>query len=349
MAQEANKEGTHVEMAGASTVGGRVAWLDSLKGILIFLVVFGHVLLPAPKGDGILLLTYSSIYVFHMPLFVFVSGLLSKHAIDSGGSLRADRVLTYLFFGLAFNFVLRVAEGGPVTFEKLVSFPSAPWYLISLAFWHAAVPFLARLRPGAGIALTALVSVGASVMEPQTDIMAISRTAHFFPYFAAGYYLSLDNMAKLREKRVRAACLVAGLGALVSYAVFFDQLRPLQFFVYGNNACSLPLSTAIPGYLLISAVGVALSLGLIAIAPGTDSFIVVMGSRTLQIYVIHRLIREWMERAGFYEIIAELDVLPLLTLLLGISIIICIVASWSGFTKATEKVMGLGWSFMLKE
>ena len=348
MARGSNKEGAHVGAAGTGTEKGRIEWLDSLKGMLIFLVVFGHVLLPAPRDGNLISVVFSAIYAFHMPLFVFVSGLLSKHAVDARGNLRAERVLTYLFLGFAYNFILRVAEGGPLTFEKLISFPSAPWYLVSLALWQAAVPFLARLRPGAGIALTAVVGAAASLLESQTDIMAISKTAHFLPYFAAGYYLGVPHMSKLRERRARVACLVVGIVVLAAYAASFDQLRAFQFFVYGNNACTLRLSVALLGYLLMSAIGVALSLGVIAIAPSLGGPLSVMGRRTLQIYVIHRLVRELMERAGFYEAIAEMGELPLLAFLFCVSVVMCLVCSWSVFTKATDKIMRLRWGLMLK-
>lgn len=45
---------------------------DSLKGILILLVIIGHVI-PEPLDDSLL---RSVIYSFHMPLFIFLSGFL---------------------------------------------------------------------------------------------------------------------------------------------------------------------------------------------------------------------------------------------------------------------------------
>ena len=54
--------------------------LDNIKGILIFLVVFGHFLigyaLKHQKSLSYKIVNY--IYGFHMPLFIFSSGFLSK-------------------------------------------------------------------------------------------------------------------------------------------------------------------------------------------------------------------------------------------------------------------------------
>ena len=51
----------------------RDAKIDNLKGILIFLVVFGHLLeLVITKGHAKYI--YELIYSFHMPFFIFLSG-----------------------------------------------------------------------------------------------------------------------------------------------------------------------------------------------------------------------------------------------------------------------------------
>ena len=53
-------------------VNGRNRSVDAVKGILIFLVVIGHVLLGTLDEN---IIRYT-IYSFHMPAFFFVSGYL---------------------------------------------------------------------------------------------------------------------------------------------------------------------------------------------------------------------------------------------------------------------------------
>ena len=56
-----------------TTFPNRIAYFDILKGIAIFLVVLGHCLqifTPNWQENKIAL----SIYMFHMPLFIFISG-----------------------------------------------------------------------------------------------------------------------------------------------------------------------------------------------------------------------------------------------------------------------------------
>ena len=56
-------------------------FFDNLKAVLIFLVVLGHFLLPI-HGDNPLVVVKRLIYIFHMPLFVFVSGYFAKKILQ---------------------------------------------------------------------------------------------------------------------------------------------------------------------------------------------------------------------------------------------------------------------------
>ncbi len=59
----------------------RIEWIDNLKGILIILVVLGHVI-SSYNGAGITNrfceIVFSIIYSFHMAAFIFISGYLFK-------------------------------------------------------------------------------------------------------------------------------------------------------------------------------------------------------------------------------------------------------------------------------
>ena len=56
----------------------RIALFDNIKGLLIILVVAGHMMQPIHNDNPTLSTTFDIIYLFHMPLFVFMSGLLPR-------------------------------------------------------------------------------------------------------------------------------------------------------------------------------------------------------------------------------------------------------------------------------
>ena len=58
-------------------------FIDNLKVILIFLVVFGHLIERYIDTNLTLRGLYMFIYTFHMPLFIFVSGFLPKNIYKS--------------------------------------------------------------------------------------------------------------------------------------------------------------------------------------------------------------------------------------------------------------------------
>lgn len=55
----------------------RDSYWDSLKFYLILLVVLGHTLEIVVTDGSFSRALYNSIYLFHMPLFIFVSGRFS--------------------------------------------------------------------------------------------------------------------------------------------------------------------------------------------------------------------------------------------------------------------------------
>lgn len=56
--------------------------VDIAKGIGILLVVFGHTMSPVMEGHNVLEWLYSVIYVFHMPLFFFISGFVATKLVS---------------------------------------------------------------------------------------------------------------------------------------------------------------------------------------------------------------------------------------------------------------------------
>ena len=86
-------------------------YFDNLKAVLIFLVVLGHFLLPI-HDNAVLVILKRLIYVFHMPLFVFVSGYFAK-TIYHNGTFNFKRILylikAYILFVIAIQLVYVLA------------------------------------------------------------------------------------------------------------------------------------------------------------------------------------------------------------------------------------------------
>lgn len=155
--------------------------LDNAKGILITLVVIGHMLLPIQGTTRGVTNFFYMIYAFHMPAFVFISGLLAQriytrvpkpahapaencaqrhphHAANASatqqvttvGHFNGRRWCSTLWLYLLFQFILFFSEipayGRTTRFPDFLHTSGAPWYLLALLLWYLMIPLFVGCR-----------------------------------------------------------------------------------------------------------------------------------------------------------------------------------------------------------
>ena len=126
--------------------------LDNAKGILITLVVIGHMLLPIQGTTRGVTNFFYMIYAFHMPAFVFISGLLAQRIYTRVPKPHFNwrRWCSTLWLYLLFQFILFFSEipayGRTTRFPDFLHTSGAPWYLLALLLWYLMIPFLAGCR-----------------------------------------------------------------------------------------------------------------------------------------------------------------------------------------------------------
>jgi fucose 4-O-acetylase-like acetyltransferase len=205
----------------------RSARLDNIKGLMIVLVVFGHVLelLPPQSWTGV----YVGIYLIHMPVFVFVSGYLTSLR-RSPGELVRELVLLYGVAQVAWCGFLwlgaAIADLPPPTWAQMLGLvPSqALWFLFSLFVWRLLAPALAEAqRP----LLWLLFLCGFAAMAGRTPLdltLSASRTVAFWPFFAAGLWSRLHGWPLTAAARTRFdPLLLAGGCALLAGLTWWAQ------------------------------------------------------------------------------------------------------------------------------
>lgn len=271
----------------------RIALFDNLKGLLIILVVFGHIAHPVHNANPVLSFAFDVIYLFHMPLFVLMSGLFAKGAYRDG-KLNVNRIISFIVLGFAYQLALALINGAKLTPQRICAFTSAPWYLISMACWYATTPLLTRLGAARGMALSMSISLLSGMVDLSSGFLAIGRTCAFLPYFALGYYLRPSTIASLRERKGLWAAVA--LAAVIVVSRLLDPEAYGWFFpmVYGDNPYGEGLGMGIAQRLAAFAVGTVMSLAVLKLAPSHTSRLTALGRRTLQVYVLHRLIRAWL-------------------------------------------------------
>lgn len=208
----------------------RSAWIDRWKGLLILLVVAGHVAgsvaAQVPwKDSAPWQYVYKTIYLFHMPAFFFLSGMLF-HPDEPLRFLvrRAKRLIVpYLVLGVFSILVFQVMEGG---FHRLAA---------GNAYWSAR---------GGDAAWVPWVSLLYGAPLPGTDGFRCNSVLWFLPCL---FTMQLLLLALVRLPR--AVCLL------------FGAASPFFFVALNRIGCpSLPWGlSAVPKFFVFAVAGWAFS------------------------------------------------------------------------------------------
>lgn len=268
----------------------RDPYLDNARGILIALVVLGHVV--ETLGGGVLDSAYLWIYSFHMPAFVAVSGYLTRSW--TGTPRQAAGVVTsllvpYLVLDLLHEAVVTLLDGGRFDITPLRP-AFTLWFLLALALWRLATPVLRVMRYPLAFALA--VSLLVPLDRALGTTLTLGRVVGFLPFFVLGLVCTPGTLARLRDAtRTWRALAVAYLVALGAFCLVVEgRVRGSLLFLRGSYA-DLD-QTALDG--IVTRAGVLLGgfLGLLAVlllTPRGSSWLTRWGRNSLAVYVLHAL------------------------------------------------------------
>lgn len=165
--------------------------IDTFKGIMILLVIFGHSIEGLISNKEILVI-YNFIYSFHMPAFAFISGYLSK----GNGEVNVDKLIKsllipFIVFSIIYEIPYIVETGAISWYIQGLSPNRILWYLVSLFSWRLITPFVMRFR------MPMLIILAIAILSPCVPyngyIFSIGRTIVFFPFYLLGVMLFLDK------------------------------------------------------------------------------------------------------------------------------------------------------------
>lgn len=158
--------------------------IDNIRAILIFLVVLGHLIeiVNFPLKSFI----YSEIYLFHMPAFVFVSGMCHKKL--TGEKLLRRYFLPYLFFQIIYVWVENTVIHNSFPVQFAMPFWIL-WYLVALICWNVSAEALS-FKNEKRMCLMLVLLIGIALIAGYDDsigfYLSMSRTIVFFPFYYAG-------------------------------------------------------------------------------------------------------------------------------------------------------------------
>lgn len=211
----------------------RDLYWDSLKFILIFLVVYGHIAPHYLGGGPFNMAIYNLVYLFHMPLFIFVSGRFShihdRHRYKRGILLLLE---SYLVFQAIRSSVPLLH--GESLWRCLIIPRWTLWYLVALIYWRLMLLFIPPrwLQHRAwviGVSVFLSLAVG---FVPLSKPFVFQRAFSLLPFFVLGYY-SVD--VDVRKAIDRIPPVVAAAVLLGAFCVLYFVLNRSLTLVHDGS------------------------------------------------------------------------------------------------------------------
>lgn len=211
----------------------RSAYYCNLKLLLIWLVIFAHWIEPLIWTDPVLYTAYRWIYLVHMPLFAFLSGLFLRNT--AGGARQLKRTLPLYILCQAIAVLSGNARWDTPWWIL--------WYLLSLSFWLLLSCFLMGLKRGKWLVF--VLAIAAGCLAGNTSLgrtWSLSRTVVFFPYFWLGVMGNPDT----QWHRLR----IPGLAALLIVLTSSPKMSAVTLWHAGPCDPALRLQCYACGLLL---------------------------------------------------------------------------------------------------
>lgn len=274
---------------------------DNLKAILLILVIFGHAIeFVIYRSDGIIKYIYTAIYVFHMPVFLFISGYFSKrHNTKRILSL----LLTYILWQeLLYPLCLSLITNK--SFEDIyrpIYYPQASyWYILALIIWRALIPYLNKIKHIVPISILVSLAFGFLKLDFDLKYFTLGRLFVFFPFFLLGYKCSKETILKWRKdkrKILNTLIFIAIISvttilihSIKKYGVNVERpnriLMPHYYYYecYENIGISFAMKVVL---LIVQLISIPLMIKIVSNKP---SFLSNIGRYSIFIYLFHMVL-----------------------------------------------------------
>ncbi|MET7329246.1 acyltransferase family protein [Nonomuraea sp. NPDC005650] len=303
----------------------RDPYLDNVKFVLIALVVVGHSLVPTLSADSARAL-YIFIYTFHMPLFVLISGYLSRNFWNSNAKTNklVDTFLVpYVIVEVGYA-LLRVAVGQK--WSLTIIDPSwLNWYLLALLFWRLSTPVWKRMKYPVPVAIAAYLLAGFSQISGD---FSMDRFFGLMPFFVIGLVMQPEHFELLNRRWIKILAVLTVLGA-AAVAIYVAPMAKLSPFYFKASFQDLHLSWYMGlglrvGLLVCS---LALCFAVLALVPRGETWFSDLGTRTLYCYLLHGipvLIAKEMGWLEFPWLYGPLGVLAIACSAFALAIVLCL-------------------------
>lgn len=314
---------------------------DNLKAILIFLVVFAHIMnvdrYPCKWMQSI----YTFIYFFHMPAFIFVSGYFSKKVDKCREHAVQNYFVPYVLLVIICYIQIRLLvclKAGPEPF-RLFTPPGGCWYLFTLFIWKFFIKDIAKLR--FGIPLFYLVGLLSAFSDEFTKKLSLSRLCFYTVFFVLGFYMNEIHIKKISKIpkifSILFFVIVGVCSVIFVYKLNIPITQMIGKYHYRDHYTNKDFMCRIIFYI-ISTLSI---FALINLVPTKKTFLCKLGKNTYGIYIFHLLMVRFIDYFFRNSNYFSTHNIQYLIFILISSILITYIFSRDFFTKAFNTLINL--------
>ena len=260
--------------ANGNSYNSRIETLDIYKGFLIFLVVWGHFMMPLidreyPVARRLFLLIYS----FHMPAFIFLSGYFYYGSWKKRGTVFKS-ICSWIVLYCAMKLMLNCCDilfyGEKKLIPNFLHESYAPWYILVMIIFKLLllpIEFIQKINKkdtetnnqnimkgktdmpkelfsdGISIYLMFLIVLSACLsmlnmpwQEKVGDFLALDRVVSFAPFFYMGmlYKKYLSSGRVSVFEKTNKPLFITGAIFVGTFIIFFSIIGPYTRMFYGT-------------------------------------------------------------------------------------------------------------------
>ena len=257
-----------------NSYNSRIETLDIYKGFLIFLVVWGHFMMPLidreyPVARRLFLLIYS----FHMPAFIFLSGYFYYGSWKKRGTVFKS-ICSWIVLYCAMKLMLNCCDilfyGEKKLIPNFLHESYAPWYILVMIIFKLLllpIEFIQKINKkdtetnnqnimkskadmpkelfsdGISIYLIFLIVLSACLsilnmpwQEKVGDFLALDRVVSFAPFFYMGmlYKKYLSSGRVSVFEKTSKPIFITGAVFTATFIIFFSIIGPYTRMFYGT-------------------------------------------------------------------------------------------------------------------
>ncbi|WP_433328875.1 acyltransferase family protein [Spirillospora sp. CA-294931] len=314
----------------------RDPFFDNAKYLAILLVVIGHSLAylrEVPVARGL----YLFIYMFHMPLFIVITGYFSRNWTFSGG--KARKLITnvgvpYVVFEIAYSVYDWLVGRNELEISLLKPY-FLTWFLCALFMWRLSTPVWQQIRWPFAVAMVFSLL---SYMSDLGGTFNIHRVIGLLPFYVLGLMLRPEHFELLKRPSARVAgfgVLTAGLGA-----AYLAMDRMNKDWVYWKDPHEELGVGNVAGTVMrvaMFACAVTLVAAFLAIVPRKKTWFTKLGATTLYAFLLHGFVTRLLQFTELWDA-AWMNTVP------GVIVVIAGAAVVGTFLCSKPVVRAMSWA-----